>query len=337
MDIDFKDLEEWENVAARPTGTQHSVAIGGVEVPGFTETCKKCHGTGTFTSYSGRPVGSCFTCKGTGKLQFKTAPEARAKAKTKAAERKAATTATNAAAFGEFLRANPAVKDWLGANGERNDFARSMIAAGAKYGYLTDNQVAAILRGVARDGENEVAWRAEPANAELAAWLDSETTNGNEFAASLLAGVKRYGKLTPNQEAAVRRNIEHGATTSAKAEAKPSDLDVSSLKGYYAVPQGETRLKVRVKHPGKDSRHHGWTFVDDGAAYGHRQNYGRQAPGGKYAGKIQDELRAILADPKAAQIAYGKLTGSCGVCGRILEDADSIAAGIGPVCAGKYR
>ena len=42
---------------------------------------------------------------------------------------------------------------------------------------------------------------------------------------------------------------------------------------------------------------------------------------------------SILADPKAAMVAYGKLVGKCGKCGRKLEDADSVAAGIGPVCA----
>ena len=45
-------------------------------------------------------------------------------------------------------------------------------------------------------------------------------------------------------------------------------------------------------------------------------------------------LQAILdAGPKEASVRYGHELGHCGVCGRTLTDADSRAAGIGPVCA----
>jgi hypothetical protein len=142
--------------------------------------------------------------------------------------------------------------------------------------------------------------------------------------------VKRYGSLTENQEAAVRRNLDN-----LHVGGESLGLDISSLKGYYAVPHGDTRLKLCVRKPGKNSRYHGWTFVDDGAAYGNRKTYGKQAPDGLYVGSVQGALKAILEDPKEAQIAYGKLTGVCGVCGRMLEDEESVAAGIGPVCASK--
>lgn len=46
-------------------------------------------------------------------------------------------------------------------------------------------------------------------------------------------------------------------------------------------------------------------------------------------------LTAIARDPKAASVRYGKLLGSCGICGRTLTDADSRARGIGPICADK--
>lgn len=45
---------------------------------------------------------------------------------------------------------------------------------------------------------------------------------------------------------------------------------------------------------------------------------------------------AVCADPKAAAIAYGKEFGRCSVCARPLTDADSVAAGIGPICAKRY-
>ena len=189
------------------------------------------------------------------------------------------------------------------------------------------------------------------ARPDVAAWFKDRVNSDrvNEFADSLWDALHKYGALTPNQLAAVERQIESArvreqeraaqveqARTQAVAQGKPAGLDLGALpSGMYAVPNGETRLKVRVNRPKANSRWHGFIFVDDGAAYGQRQNYGRQKPGGAYEGKIQDQLRAIMADPQAAMAAYGLLTGCCGHCGRLLEDEQSVARGIGPVCLAK--
>jgi hypothetical protein len=132
-----------------------------------------------------------------------------------------------------------------------------------------------------------------------------------------------------------------GSKGATVVEAKPAKvetgLDLSELpSGYYAVPGGDTRLKVRVAHGRLGTRWEGWTFVSDGAEYGQRKRYGSQAPGSTYKGDIEAELRQIVADPREAQAAYGRLTGTCGACGRPLEDETSVAAGIGPVCAEKW-
>ena len=121
---------------------------------------------------------------------------------------------------------------------------------------------------------------------------------------------------------------------SSPAPATEGGLDLSSLpSGHYAVPDGDSRLKVFIQQ-GK-GKWAGWTFVKDGAEYGQGTRYGMQRPGETYRGKIEAALTAILDDPEAAVKAYGRLTGTCGICGRHLEDADSVAAGIGPICAGK--
>ena len=119
-----------------------------------------------------------------------------------------------------------------------------------------------------------------------------------------------------------------------------SALDLSTLpSGRYAVPGGDTRLKIRVDNLKRDKsrnpRWDGFIFVKDAAEYGRGTRYGSQRPGQLYVGDVQDELRAILADPTAALAAYGQLTGHCGVCGRKLEDETSVALGIGPVCRSK--
>lgn len=56
-----------------------------------------------------------------------------------------------------------------------------------------------------------------------------------------------------------------------------------------------------------------------------------------FKGAKGEEICAkIAAEGKALAIAYAKVTGKCGVCNTKLTDPKSIAAGIGPVCAGKY-
>ena len=49
--------------------------------------------------------------------------------------------------------------------------------------------------------------------------------------------------------------------------------------------------------------------------------------------EIWDQLKALRADPVAAFEAHGIRTGSCGMCGRTLTNPESIARGIGPICA----
>lgn len=46
-------------------------------------------------------------------------------------------------------------------------------------------------------------------------------------------------------------------------------------------------------------------------------------------------LAQIAEDVEAALARYGREIGKCGVCNRTLTQEDSIARGIGPVCAGK--
>jgi hypothetical protein len=75
-------------------------------------------------------------------------------------------------------------------------------------------------------------------------------------------------------------------------------------------------------------------------------NYGPQP---KYLGKVTpqrldsrlaDDVKSVIleaaADPLTAAIRYGRETGACSCCGRDLTNAQSIAAGIGPICREKF-
>jgi hypothetical protein len=172
----------------------------------------------------------------------------------------------------------------------------------------------------------------------LVEWLSAQTWSS--FAVSLATQYRTRGSLSPKQidsAKSMKAKMDARQPKTPGEDGKDTGIDLSAIpSGYYAVPGGDTRLKVRIAHGKPGSKWEGWTFVSDGAAYGQRRNYGAQKPGSQYKGDIGEALQKILADPFEAQKAYGRLTGTCGACHRLLEDEDSISKGIGPICEMKW-
>lgn len=169
---------------------------------------------------------------------------------------------------------------------------------------------------------------------ELVDWLEEQTWS--DFAQSLAKQYRTKGSLSPKQVNAAKNMRKKVERKRKEKEAQETGLDLSGVpSGYYAVPEGDTRLKVRIARGKDGTKWEGWTFVSDGAEYGQRRNYGTQKPDGTYRGAIEDKLRAIVEDPTEAMKAYGHLVGRCGACNRLLEDEESIRKGIGPICAQK--
>lgn len=221
------------------------------------------------------------------------------------------------------------------------------------------------LAAYARSVEQEKPQTRPQVPEDVSQFLKSYTGNF-EFLLSVRNALQKWGRLTERQIDSVRKCIARQQEWNKRAEEEAKivaeraalaqgapvpggdygqsgfdsrrsapSLDLSKLPaGRYAVPGGNTRLKVQVSKPVSGSWK-GFIFVSDGAAYGSARRYGKQAPGKGYEGMIRDELRTIAADPEAASAAYGKLTGHCGVCGRVLENEESVARGIGPICAGR--
>lgn len=52
--------------------------------------------------------------------------------------------------------------------------------------------------------------------------------------------------------------------------------------------------------------------------------------------EILDMLATIELNPLETAIAYSRETGKCACCNRELTNAESIAAGIGPICRDKW-
>tara|TARA_R110000868_G_scaffold234477_2_gene488169 strand:+ start:1628 stop:2464 length:837 start_codon:yes stop_codon:yes gene_type:complete len=135
-------------------------------VKGVVENCPKCRGTGRFTSYSGRSLGQCFTCKGKGTQTFVNPAPVRAANRQKIADRGARMELTN---WAEFAEQNPEAAAWIIAN-PNFEFATAMGVAVRKYGILTEKQMAAITRGVERDAARKAA---AVARVETAAVVDT--------------------------------------------------------------------------------------------------------------------------------------------------------------------
>lgn len=138
------------------------------EVTYFEQNCPKCTGSGMYYGVS-RYGMQCFTCKGKGKLSFKTSPATRAKAKASAQRRAVAKADAQAAKVAEWKEANPAEAAWMESSAPRFEFAKSMLDALNKYGHLTEKQMATVQRLTVQSAERQAQYQAErQAKAETA-------------------------------------------------------------------------------------------------------------------------------------------------------------------------
>jgi hypothetical protein len=176
-------------------------------------------------------------------------------------------------------------------------------------------------------------WAAQ--NPDVAQWV-KEHRESSSFANSLIDYARLHGRLTANQENAVRKIIAQNKETPT--------VDVARLKSAFAAARasGLRRLSITmgpivVKPASETSANAGSLYVTDDA--------------GVYLGKIvsgafrstrvctpeQRELVArLVSDPRAAVEAYGIESGVCCICNRELTDPVSVARGIGPVCATRF-
>jgi hypothetical protein len=297
--VDFAagdDLSDMLGSAAqpqpKPLPTDTAYARIREENPVFEERCRKCDGYGQFRSYTGRPLGRCFACKGKGKQVYKTSPQERAKSAAKYHERKEQQVTSN---WDSFVEAQPDVAAWMLAN-PTFEFAVSLKAGVEKHGQLTERQLEAAQRCVAKSVARREQRQAE---AQSRATDIDCTKIAEAFARAKVNGLK-----------------------------KPK-MFVTGLKFSLAPDHGKNAGSIYV------------TGAKGTAADGERQYLGKitgnvYAPTSEATPELIAKVVLVAADPGAAAKAYGLQVGECSCCGRELTDAESIKAGIGPVCATKY-
>jgi hypothetical protein len=173
---------------------------------------------------------------------------------------------------------------------------------------------------------DEVAAPAVEVDPEMAEAIDFIMTGGphtHQFLMSVAAQLIGRGTITEKQAAAVLK-FKASAMRRAEADAEVAAKPVRELptEGMYRTEDG-TIYKVQVAHHGT-GKLYAKKLVQEGDAW--RFEYER---GAIYRLTASDKM--TLEEAKA----FGALYGTCCVCGRTLTDEESIAAGIGPVCAGK--
>jgi hypothetical protein len=178
----------------------------------------------------------------------------------------------------------------------------------------------------------------------------------NDFAASCLRKLRTEGAMTINQVAAIRRDIaqskERAATRIAAAPSVASAGFTKLLDSFrHARTAGLKRPRLTCgdlvfKLAPDTSKNPGYVYVQGGKSAaldgdGVPVYIGKISPDGKFFASRDAtpadiaEIQRVGRDPFTAAVEHGKLTGCCSICSRKLTDPASVAAGIGPICAGK--
>lgn len=309
MDIKSNDLDAIFAQPGQPTveAKKPPASYAGVAAS-YTESCRKCGGSGRFTSYSGRVLGDCFACKGKGSNSFATSPEARAKSRDRAIVAKVQKGQQIAADAQAWIDANPAEARWLADAGKRNaerggtfTFPQDVLNKLWQYGSLTEAQVAAVQRLMAKDVERKAQWEAERVAKEAAAPV-ADT-----------AGVDR-----------LKAAFDAAATyVEAKGlKRKSPKITIGDMIIYPAKATSANPGALYVKLPADD------TYLGKIAN-------GRFSASRDCSAERQTQILAFVADPADAAKVYGQTTGTCCICNATLRSEWKLR-GIGPICAEKF-
>lgn len=151
----------------------------------YKEDCKKCNGSGRWIpSFGYGGARRCFSCNGRGYHEFKTPAVQRAFNRDRAAAKKERT-ATQA--IDSFKSEFSAEYDWMVASAPNFEFAQSMLEAVRKYGSLTERQLAAVQKCVAKVAERNAERQVRAASAPTVSIEAIETA----FSNAKVAGIQR--------------------------------------------------------------------------------------------------------------------------------------------------
>lgn len=213
---------------------------------------------------------------------------------------------------------------------------------------LNDKRAAKAKRedGV-RNAQQSREERFEAQNPGLLVWMRAQTWSG--FIGEMLQAIASPRGISERQLAAV-------LSTKAKQEARRVEKQIEAKKAEVTVDLAA--IEAIFDNAGKSGLKKP-AYRAEGVVISRAPTNGRNAGAlyvksvnDEYLGKIvnnvfqptyearqqhtADKLIEIAKNPLEAAVRYGRLTGSCSCCGRALTDKNSVAAGIGPICATKW-
>lgn len=200
--------------------------------------------------------------------------------------------------------------------------------------------------------EAELLARAEqwfkdhPVEAE---WM-KESAASFEFAQSMVDAVHAYGDLTERQMETVQRLAQKSAERKqqwakerAEREAAAPEVTSERLEQSFRNAKAKglkwpriTMGEMVIKPAGDNSKNPGALYVTEYGAYLGKVANGRFMKVRECGTEQEQKVVALINDPVGAAEAYGHLTGHCCICNRELTNPESVARGIGPICADKF-
>lgn len=195
---------------------------------------------------------------------------------------------------------------------------------------------------------NRAAWREQ--HADVLAYLQAGAARGWEVATGLLDKVEAYGSLHADTLAKVRGWMQAAkdraeARSAERAAAAPAVDGGIKAALDTAAASGLKRPKLRLDGfvfalAPATGRNAGAVYVtqreDGDSLYLGKVVDGRFHASRECPAELTPAVVAAASSPAEAAVAAGRALGVCACCGRELSDPDSIARGIGPICAERF-
>lgn len=191
LDGFFADFGRDSAPRSAPMTVEQMNAIAPIVPQLHREKCVACGGTGSFRSYSGRVVGQCFKCKGAGFKEFKLDASKRAAGRKYAEKAKAVKQAETADVKASWISENEIEYSWLIKNAGSFDFASSLMDTLNRYGRLTEGQLNAVRRIIAKNTVRDEQKAAEAATRTQNAPAVNVQPMIEAFASAREKGIKR--------------------------------------------------------------------------------------------------------------------------------------------------
>lgn len=215
----------------------------------------------------------------------------------------------------------------------------------AEYAEWKQKRMANAIRKQEAERSKFEGW--QTANPVEWSWMKEASGRGFEFATKLIEDVRKFGGLTQGQRDAIYRMIAKREDATKARETNAPLVDGAGLGKLTeafsrALATGLKSPKVRIGEVvfslAKTAANAGCLYVKtrEGVYLGKITPSAKLMKGQECTERYEAMIIEIGRDPQAAAVAHGKQTGSCAICGRHLENAESVERGIGPICADKF-